>query len=917
MSMLNINIESDRNTLLDFYQLKTLDPKSFKQDTIPSTLKVDLSTEDLSQIPKEVVNHLLGDNMNDLKDTKHQIRPNSIKRQGKDQYSDALGFHQNILDDLIDKDILDDTRDPQLNKFMVDSKLFNPKLFLSVIHSDKSLNQLMIGIKNLENDIESKKPLLQKLITNNFEKTLNSKNSLDKIFNEFSSSNLGNEIDNLNKNLASSNNSANQMLNPILLMISKEQELSNAVNYVKQNKFFIDLPKKLKLYIEEDNFDSVIKEYERGVSTYQQMKLEQKNNALFDKIWNTVLKIINDYKLSMIEDLKKIHIELISSNFKSQINTKKSNFVLLIKRIIELSPDENPIKNFIDVQYQYILKYLDKGMAKINYERLYNARNSIYNLYDTTDMADQFLINDNSLLKMSAMRIFSTFSSKTFSESEINNTSDKFDSLIVTEIWKFVFDYVHNVTEDVISNKIMRFESIVEYFVHDFQETLSDRAKNSSFTFDAAYLKDMKVYFETMSSKICGRLTFLFSCTFDDLTNALKLTAVEGSHAVLPPVGKLDINNPISFGFIPNNTNSISTIYSTVKLFNKIQEKLSQLKDNNLVLNSKDINDKIDTAIFEINKNMIKGCLSLLLSDIRKLALCDNMQPNEEIFGATKLVTVLLNYYKVFISKLHELIVFKNDETKTIIEETFQKSFDLLLEGMIENIKRNIAIDSYRTDYYYLATVYNMRNFSNEVLPQILKSFDTNFQSDLSTKKDLAIFKKIKSYEYSVFVDYMKQPISVLKQIVDTGISELEDKSYGISDKIASGETITVSNYVLKAINNINNLKSKLQNFNIRDSFISDVKASLIVHLQQRMTSSFSVDFSDEAKYQIALDIDVLLILISKYNEKSHQQSRLDTKKFEEAYKSLCKNIDTSSLEKNRDINLSFNYVQFVCFTTL
>ena len=45
MRTMNPERAEDRALLMDFYQLKTLSPKQFDKDTIPSTFKIDISNE--------------------------------------------------------------------------------------------------------------------------------------------------------------------------------------------------------------------------------------------------------------------------------------------------------------------------------------------------------------------------------------------------------------------------------------------------------------------------------------------------------------------------------------------------------------------------------------------------------------------------------------------------------------------------------------------------------------------------------------------------------------------------------------------------------------------------------------------------------------------------------------------------------
>ncbi|GME74254.1 unnamed protein product [Ambrosiozyma monospora] len=155
-------------TLADFYQLKTLQPTNYTQDSIIDSNfeNLDLSTVTPETMPKELIFNFLGDNSNDQSHS--DTDPKTIN------YSDPLGYHRSVLDELINKNIIKDSNDPKRSKFTIDSKSFNVKLFLSTVHKDKTSSQLLKAVQYLDRDIDSKKSELQSLIGNNFSQTLKS-----------------------------------------------------------------------------------------------------------------------------------------------------------------------------------------------------------------------------------------------------------------------------------------------------------------------------------------------------------------------------------------------------------------------------------------------------------------------------------------------------------------------------------------------------------------------------------------------------------------------------------------------------------------------------------------------------------------------------------------------------------------------
>lgn len=907
MRTMNPERAEDRALLMDFYQLKTLSPKQFDKDTIPSTFKIDISNENLAEIPKEIVNNLLGDNSTESDEKmKTSSAKNNTSSVGKGSYVDPLGFKSNILDELIDKDILDDTRDPQIGKFMVDSKLFNPRLFLSVVHSDKSLKELLFGIKNLENDIESKKPLLQQLITNNFERTLNTKNSLDKVFNHFSTSNLSAEISDLNDALSSSSNSANQMLNPILLLLSKEKDLTNTVSFIKENRSFIDLPKKLKRYVDEDDFDSVLKEYELGFLFFQKIKSEKNVNPFFDKIWSNVKTVIEQYKQSMIDDLTNTRIDLINSNFKLQLNSKKRNFVVLLKRIVELDPASTPMKTFVKSQYENIIKDLDKGLVRIDYQDLNNTRNAVLKASGSE--------NGNINLSVNAFKLFSQLASPSYDNEQIDSLYERLDSRMVISLWEFFQSYVETVTEGVIGNKIIKFESMVEFLAHDFVKLLSEKARQVSRKIDEKSIAEMKQFFKSMMKKICDRLTFLFESTTDDLNKALLISEKDGHSTVFPKPGLRNIDDVSTYGFVTPNSNSITTICYCVKFFKTLSNKLVSIKNQKFILNTPEVNSIVEITLTGINKNIIEGCIAAMKHDIQSAVYIDNMEPNESVEGSTRITTFSLNFYQTFVAKIHELHDGRDQTIVELIQHHLLQSVELLLKNIAQNIDKLCDSDPNRFDYYYLVSIYNIRHITTKVLPLILKSFDMNFKTKLTTKKDLEIYKISDSLESQIFVDYMKEPFANISKIINLGMADINVRSQNVLSKTSTNDIVPASPFLLSSINYINTLKSKLYSFNVRPSFVLDIQSALITKLQKKILENLSSDFTKDAQYQLSIDLMLLVTLLKKYNSKAYDHNKVETSSLEKALTKLSSKFDSASVEKSVHENLSLNYIQFNSF---
>ncbi|GMM27525.1 exocyst subunit [Martiniozyma asiatica (nom. inval.)] len=862
----------DRSILMNFYQLNTLDPKSYQNDTIPTFLPKDYSDDLVSDIPKEIINKLLNTSHKEPQD---DIRPRSNQQnlRASSDYSDALGFTENIKETLLDMDVIEDTRDPTLYKYMVDSKLFNPKLFLSTIHADKTLNELKNGISILEKDIEMRKPALQKLITNNFEKTLTTKNSLDKVFSEFKNSSLDKKINNLEDELAKSNNSANQLLNPVLLQVDKENEISNALEQIRKNKQFLNLPKIIMASIEDDDFDSIMINYKKGKFVYNQLTTNYPNSPLYSKVWSKVEEIMKNYQSEMFKELDSVHIETISPNFKTQVSLRRNTFVTLVKRLVELDSLENPIKYFIKMQYSRIIADLDKGLASIKYDRLIVARNSIINAYQT-EKEDNLFANE-SLTGTAMRKLYKLLTDSKFKSTDIDQIFDSLDLPLVVEIWGFLMEYVNDVTTNVIKRKILKFEEIFEYLTHDFKDLLSSNSlTNSHLSISEDDRFEMRDFFSKIILKVCSRLEFVFSCTKGDLTSAIEISMKDGTGAILPIVNNKDVNSVESYGYIPVYSNAISTVCFSLELHTKIFAIMNELQKKSHIFHSDKLTKGLENTLTKVNENMILGSLATLSSDLKKLPQMENWILSMTYNGSTLFPEFIQNYYKVFIYKLERIYYqhFSDSIGSTNllkqIHKMFLQSMITLSQSLVDFSHDKVASEPENSGRYYFLTIANLSVLINIVFPDIRKFFEKAFNSKVSSTIINDLFKTINDYKSSLKISALLKYSESIKANILSGIKSYPITTADLASRLASGDQLKSSHWVTKSLSILNEFRTDLESWGINKEISRDAVKILLIQIIKRIKEGIS-SLTDIGKdktmaKQIMLDVSMIRLIMKK-----------------------------------------------------
>ncbi|KAK5093419.1 Exocyst complex component S5 [Exophiala xenobiotica] len=98
--------------------------------------------------------------------------------------SDPLGANRSVLMSLKQRGLPIEQDVRMRNRFLLSSTTFAPALFLSQTHSDASTNDLIQGLRFLEQSIDQKSASLKVLVETNFERFVRAKATIDNVYTE-------------------------------------------------------------------------------------------------------------------------------------------------------------------------------------------------------------------------------------------------------------------------------------------------------------------------------------------------------------------------------------------------------------------------------------------------------------------------------------------------------------------------------------------------------------------------------------------------------------------------------------------------------------------------------------------------------------------------------------------------------------
>ncbi|CDK28217.1 unnamed protein product [Kuraishia capsulata CBS 1993] len=862
MSTRNPDLDSE---LLRFYQIRTLNPNSWARDNQAVDFAYPETDDPASDEYFSLLPQLMNTDANDRSD--YAIGDSSL------DYMDPLGFHESIVDELIDRDVVESTRDPARLKYLIGSKSFNPKLFLKTIHNDKSFDQLNSALGYLDSEMQKRNKDLRQIVELEFSSFIKAKGSLDNIYTQFAKTKFEGTDDNpgllgkLSGFVNSASASSTRLLNPTLESKSRELAVESTISFVQENKLLFNLPSSLQDYILKNDFDSLINDYEKGRALYdaQLQSCAPAVVKILNRVWDEVEQIISEYKENLWRRLDSVELDTVT-NVSLPSSNNERNFLTTVNKLLELGVEDNPLVVFLESQYTKVLGEQNSGKCHAFLLKMVKLDQSIKQTY-----------TEGSAVSNVALKyLYGLFIDKPVIM--VDHGAMVKDLPLVMEMWMAITSYVKELVEGVLTKKIVRFGLVSDYFTNrEFQRarrqmysqrdpsSIAMRVQNANVHLELGdvQIQDIRKKNQFLITAVCDKLTRLFMASSQDLPGLLNMSG----QPVAPGSPVKNDGSLSSYGFVPSFSNTISTLRYLLELQRLISESMAKLTSARAsACTTASVVETLRETYRKINSRFISCVLVLMVKDAEKINQLETWEKSKTTPGCTALIDFMRNYFETMLPLFSDL-VFNVMETpisddmgllpsypaKKIlsgIESQFVRALRVILEASVRKELHDTqsaeSVDAAKE--HRMLSLGNVSEMKSSVFPAIIQTYDRAFRSNLS-KQNLDLYPTLENVEVTLFHDYIVTYYPAVQTMIKEGIARV--------DWITPNQPVSASEYIHKLIMFLIIAKSSITSNSTKLPLSNEIFKNLQAYMLRTMLDSLRrVDkFSEGGIYQLIFDL--------------------------------------------------------------
>ncbi|KAH6789155.1 Exocyst complex component SEC5 [Perilla frutescens var. frutescens] len=241
-----------------------------------------------------------------------------------------------------DVEPLDPSAREKLNYY---SEKFDAKLFLSRVHLDTSAAELESGALALKNDLKGRTQQRKQLVKENFDCFVSCKTTIDDIeskLKRIEEDPEGAGTTHLFNSIQGVSSLANRAFGPLFERQAQAEKIRSVQGMLQRFRTLFNLPSAIRGNISKGEYDLAVREYRKAKSIVLPSHV-----GILKRVLEEVEKVMQEFKGMLYKTMEDPNIDL-------------TNLENTVRLLLELDPESDPIKHYLNIQNRKIRGLLEK-----------------------------------------------------------------------------------------------------------------------------------------------------------------------------------------------------------------------------------------------------------------------------------------------------------------------------------------------------------------------------------------------------------------------------------------------------------------------------------------------------------------------------------------------------------------------------
>ncbi|PSS31716.1 Exocyst complex component SEC5A like [Actinidia chinensis var. chinensis] len=230
-------------------------------------------------------------------------------------------------------------------KLMYFSEKFEAKLFISRIHQDTSGADLEAGALALKTDLKGRTEQKKQLVKENFDCFVSCKTTIDDIeskLKRIEEDPEGSGTSHLFNCIQGVSSLANRAFRPLFERQAQAEKIRSVQGMLQRFRTLFNLPSSIRGSISKGEYDLAVREYRKAKSIVLPSHV-----GILKRVLEEVEKVMHEFKGMLYKSMEDPQLDL-------------TNLENIVRLLLELEPDSDPVWHYLNIQNQRIRGLLEK-----------------------------------------------------------------------------------------------------------------------------------------------------------------------------------------------------------------------------------------------------------------------------------------------------------------------------------------------------------------------------------------------------------------------------------------------------------------------------------------------------------------------------------------------------------------------------